>query len=73
MTVSYYKLPDDREELIGVALSLTTYQIMDGQINPVSLCRRLVAEIRVLQSELKIAQGGRPTFTSTGDPLAAAP
>lgn len=56
----YYKLPDETEEVIGLALALRNDQIFMGEINPVSLCRRLVVEIRILQRELKAAKTGKP-------------
>lgn len=49
MAHSYYKLPDDDEEVIRIALALRPEQILAGEVNPVSLCRRLVVQIRALQ------------------------
>ncbi len=71
MAHSFYKLPDDNEEVIRIALALRPEQILMGEVNPVSLCRRLVAQIRALQYQAK----NKPMpFPERGvDPLESAP
>ena len=67
MAHSYYKLPDDTEEVIRIALALDQRQVLMGEVNPVGLCRRLVAELRGLQGQLKIAKGGTPNYADIGE------
>lgn len=71
MAHSYYKLPDDDEEIIRIALALRPEQYMMGEVNPVSLCRWLVVQIRALQYQAK----NKPMpFPERGvDPLERAP
>lgn len=49
----YYHLPSDLDELLSVADSISTEDIIMGRVNPCSLCRRLATEIRILRRRSK--------------------